>query len=631
MKTSYPLIRASMNNRFAKDYKSRLALLSVLGLISLMSGCMSFSQWRENGYKVGPEYHRPHAEVNSDWLEAADLQGGMPVDNYGAWWAEFNDPVLNDLMASLSEENLTLEAAASRIEEARAMQAVTVGAIYPQIQQAHGSYTRSEQSDNTMFGGMMSTVGMSPFQSAWQTGMNATWELDFWGRYRRAIEAAEAGLDAEIHQYDSVLVLLQAEMAMSYIQARAVEERLVLAHENLDLQIQTVDLIQKKFDGGLVSELDLRQANAEVAITESGIPLLEAAQRKLLNRICVLLATPPYQIEQRLGPGSTPVPPASLAIGVPAQLLTRRPDIRRAERMLAAQCAKIGVTESDLYPHISINGVIRLESQDFSDLFSWGSIAGNVGPGFSWDVLNYGRIVNRIAAEDEKFQQLLSIYRNTVLEANEEVENALTDYLREQSRLAAIQRSVEETTRAVELAMLQYNEGLIDFQRLLDTQRVLIQQHDLLAESRGNSAVALVMAYKALGGGWRVRLQQPQPPLQQLAGPDAFSPNAPAVAPASVQMIPPAPAAYYATPQPATVVTPVPFQPRAVPQHPVVRQADSAVGMNPSVTYQDQVPTSQPVPQQASQATQAPPVSVHQAGYQTSGPPSAPLPGQYAW
>jgi NodT family efflux transporter outer membrane factor (OMF) lipoprotein len=620
MKSSNDPSRSSKSSTISTvKFSSRFLLVTILGLAFLTSGCTSFKQWKANGYKVGPEYHRPHADINANWLETAGLQGVVPVDNYGAWWSEFNDPVLNNLMVELGDQNLTLQAAASRIEEARAMRSATVGALFPQVQQVQGSYTRSEQSDNTMFGGMMSAVGASPFQSAWQTGMNATWELDFWGRYRRAIEASEAGLDAEIHQYDSVLVLLQAEMAMTYIQARAIEERLTLADQNLEVQRQIVDLIQKRFDGGIVSELDLRQANAEVAITESGIPLLRAARRKLLNRICVLLGTPPYRIEDRLGPGMTPVPPASIAIGVPAQLLTRRPDIRRAERMLAAQCAKIGVTESDLYPHISINGVIRLESQDFSDLFAWSSIAGNVGPGFSWDILNYGRTVNRIAVEDEKFQQLLANYRNAVLEANAEVENALTDYVHEQARLLAIEKSVNETSRAVELSMLKFEGGLTDLHRYFDMQRVLIQQQDLLVESRGKAAVALVMAYKSLGGGWRSRLQPPQQSVPQFANSRPVSPAMAGARPGP--NIPQAPATYYAASRPATVGSPIP--PQATPHRPVVRQAPPVIEAAPRAAYQ--LPTPQPQP--------APPVAVHQAGYQTqaSGPPSAPLPRHYAW
>ena len=290
-------------------------------------------------------------------------------------------------------------------------------------------------------------------------------------------------------------------------------------------------ITQNRFNHGLVSELDVKQAQSIVGATESIIPTLQIQHRKARNRLCILLGMPPEDMKNRLGsPGTIPSAPPSVAVGIPAELLRRRPDVRRAEREAAAGCARIGIAESELYPHIGITGSIGFEAEDFGQLFRGDSVAGMVGPGFRWNILNYGRIRNNVRVHDARFRQLVLQYQETVLRASEEVENAITAYLREQVRVKSLHQSAQATAEAVELANIQYEQGLIDFQRVLDSKRALVCQQDApiyrgparcntredhlrrtgiagcchLSESCGNVARNLVAVYKALGGGWQM-------------------------------------------------------------------------------------------------------------------------------
>ena len=473
----------------------------ILGIFVTSTGCTSFSQWWHNGAKVGPEYCRPGADVSPEWRETGSPELKTGVSEEPCWWAKFNDPVLNDLIATLHRQNLTLKTAAMRICEARAIRGIAVGNLFPQQQSMDGAYDRSAMSKNTQFG---STGFLDLFTSDWTLGFGMAWELDFWGKYRRMVTSADDNLEATIYTYDNAMVLLQAELAATYIQYRTLGERIRLAKQNVVLQKKTVQIVQDRLDAGLVGELDLRQAKAQLFTTESIIPNLETARRKAENRICVLLGMPPVNMSETLNVSrSIPMPPPEVAIGIPAELLMRRPDVLAAERKLAAQSERIGIAEADLYPHISIAGQIGLESQEYRDLFQWDSITGRIVPGFKWDVLNYGRLLSKIDVEDARFHQALWEYRNTVLTANEEVENSLTGYLQEQIRLRKLAASVTETEKAYQLATLQYSEGVTDFQRVLDSQTGLVLRQDQLAESRGLVAVNLVMVYKSLGGGWR--------------------------------------------------------------------------------------------------------------------------------
>ncbi|MBN2023584.1 MAG: efflux transporter outer membrane subunit [Pirellulales bacterium] len=527
---------------------------AVLMLLLVLTGCATGPlEWFRNGFKVGPNYARPPAPVANDWIDAADAHLKSEPADHGYWWTVFDDPVLNGLVQEAHAQNLPLKIAGARILEARAQLGVATGNLFPQEQRANGGFARSEFSENSYPFGDFLLPRMT--YDTWSVGFDAAWELDFWGRFRRMVESAEANLNAQIENYDDVLVILQGEVAATYIQLRTLEERLRLARKNVELQGNTLRITEDRFTKGMVSQLDVQQALANMAATESMIPVLETNHRKARNRLCTLMGMPPRDLEARLGgaTGKIPATPPEVAVGIPAELVRRRPDVRRAERQLAAQSARIGVAESELYPHIAITGNIGFEAENFSQLFDWTSIAGRVGPGFRWNILNYGRIRNAIRVEDARFQQAVLGYQETVLRAGEEAEGAITAYLREQVRVRTLIASTNAVTRAVELANIQYQQGLIDFQRVLDSERALVLQQDQLAESRGNVAVNLVAVYKALGGGWQMRLV-PMPPGSPVpaAMPDEPAPVPPRPAPGALPPPPtPAPAPEPAARRPA--------------------------------------------------------------------------------
>jgi NodT family efflux transporter outer membrane factor (OMF) lipoprotein len=330
--------------------------------------------------------------------------------------------------------------------------------------------------------------------------------LDFWGRFRREIESADANLCAELAGYDDVLVILQAEVAATYVEIRTLARRLELANENLRLQKDTLAIVESGFRGGIYPAVDMEQAKATAAITEAAIPLLEIRYRQAQNRLCVLLGMPPQDIEQILG-GPRPIPtaPAEVVVGIPAELLRRRPDIRRAEREVEAESARIGVAISELYPHFSITGNIGLAAAEFQQMFNPNSITGSIGPNFRWNILNYGRIQGTIDTQDARFRQSVINYQQTVLAANEDVENGMIAFLREKKRLQPLGEAVTALEKAYDLSLTSYKAGILDFQRVLDSQRALVLEQDHLAEGQGNVSLYLISVYKALGGGWRVR------------------------------------------------------------------------------------------------------------------------------
>ncbi|MGQ9913955.1 MAG: efflux transporter outer membrane subunit [Thermogutta sp.] len=540
--------------------------MAILTVLLFAAGCMtSFREWIHNGFKVGPNYGPPNAEVGEAFLDSSEPGIRAGSADYVEWWNVFNDPTLNELVQTAYEENLPLKIAAERILEARAMLGVARGTWWPQQQEAIGSFARTQNSHNAFPMSNFSKIpGFKMAFDTWALGADLAWELDFWGRFRRMIESAEANVEAEEEAYNAALVLLQAETASTYIQLRTIDERLALAQENVALQKNTLAIAQARFEQGVVSQLDVHQAQAILANTEALIPMLQALRRVSENRLCTLLGEPPQDLDPILGPsGKIPQAPADVVVGIPADLLRRRPDVKRAERLAAAQCARIGIAEAEFYPHIAITGQIAYQAENFSDLFSGSSFSGMVGPGFRWNILNYGRIRNSVLMEDARFRQAVLGYQEAVLRANEEAEDMITAFLEEKRRLAALEQATQATAAASALATAQYQEGLIDFQRVIDSQRALVQQQDALAESRGKVTLNLISVYKALGGGWEVRYRQPTNVTvsytTEVQGEVRAAPNAtpapqpaPAVAPAA-PMVPttPAPAAPNMVPPPA--------------------------------------------------------------------------------
>lgn len=488
----------------------------------LLSGCTSLHDYVRNGFKVGPNYCRPVAAVAKDWIDSDDKRVRTDCDDLSSWWTVFDDPVLNNLVCCAYRQNLTLREAGCRVLQARAQLAITTGHILPQTQNMTGDFSRNAVSRQTANGQFLPT----PFYSQWNYGFNLNWELDFWGRFRRAIEADSANLDASVEDYDDTLVTLLGDVATDYVQMRTLEGRIKCAVENVKLQRETLTITEARFRGGTTSELDVYQARSVLEQTEAQVPELEISLRQTTNALCILLGMPPEELQTELGPAPIPTTPPDVAVGIPADLLRRRPDVRRAERLAAAQCALIGVAESDFYPAFSINGTLGYSAQYFPDLFRSSALNGNVGPSFQWNLLNYGRILNNVRLQDAKFQELVATYQQTVLAANQEVENGLVTFLKAHRRVKLQSASVDDAEKAVKIVVAQYRAGTIDFTRVTQLELLLVQQQDVLTQARGEIATGLIQVYKALGGGWQIRLNGCEPtPLP--SPPETIRPGAP--------------------------------------------------------------------------------------------------------
>jgi len=485
----------------------RARLVGVIVCLLIIAGCRTGPcQWVRNGFKVGPQYCRPKAVTANHWIDPEVPNITSAGCDYSHWWTVFNDPVLDTLVDYAYEENLTLRAAGCRVLQARAERGVAVGGLFPQSQQFFAEYDRIQQSRNSV------RIVPTRAYSNWATGFDAMWELDFWGRFRRSVEAADANLDAKIGEYDEVLVCLVAEVAVAYAEVRTYQERLRYTLANVESQRGSLKIAQSRFDHGAVTKLDVEQAKANLAGTESMVPLLKIGLRKAENRLCVLLGLPPCDLTHILvHPQAIPTAPAEVAVGIPAELLRRRPDIRRAERLVAAQCARIGVAEADLYPQFILTGSIQVEAFELTELFSSASNAGFIGPAFRWNVLNYGRIKNNIHAHDSRFQQLVAEYKETVLNANREVEDSLVAFLKSRKQVKHLEESVRAAEQSVVLVKIQYEGGAVDFDRVLTAQIFLAEQQDQLATTRGEVIRSLIGLYKALGGGWKMRCRHQRP------------------------------------------------------------------------------------------------------------------------
>jgi NodT family efflux transporter outer membrane factor (OMF) lipoprotein len=456
---------------------------------------------------VGPDFTRPQVKVSQTWLEAGDQRVKTEPTEYRNWWRVFDDPVLDQLIAQAYRENLSLKIAGVRVLEARAQLGIATGGLYPHTQQAFGSlkYNRvSERAPQALF-----SSNLNYWQS--EIGLQASWELDFWGKFRRAIESANASWLAAIANYDGALVSLTAGVANSYITIRTLEKRLDVARRNVETQKENLKLAEARFQYGTASQLDVEQSKTVLYDTLASIPVLETQMRKAKDAISVLLGLPPTDLADLLGGGSEiPVSPAQVVVGIPADLLRRRPDIRSAEQQAAARCAQIGMAKADLYPAFSLIGNFGSLSSDvgnfkLSDMFDWKSRTAQAGPSFQWNILNYGRITNNVRVQDARFQELLIAYQNAVLTAQQEVEDNLTAFLKAQDQAGFLAQGVSSAKTSLDLAVLQYREGIVDFTTVLVAQQALLISQDSLASALGNICSSLVGVYRALGGGWEIR------------------------------------------------------------------------------------------------------------------------------
>jgi len=461
--------------------------------------------------------------VAENWLAADDPRIVTTAPEDPAWWRTFDDPKLSNLVRIAQQQNPTVQTAGVRVLQARAQLGATIGDLYPQKQQVFGEVTHERLSDSESSRGLTRDVAqrsgvrrnLPSFDdnSFWvvQFGFGASWELDLWGKFRRAIESADANLLASIASYDDALVSLTAQVASAYVNIRTFEERLRIARENADTQQQTLRLADVRFRNGEVSETDTQQAKSEYAQTRSQIPQLEIGLRQNQHALSILLGRPPSNLEDLLGPGGRiPAAPPEVAIGIPADLLRRRPDVRSAEQQAAAQSALIGATKAELYPAFSLSGTFGflstdLGNSDLSDAFDWKSRVVSFGPAVVWNVLNYGQITNQVRAQDAAFQQAVLSYQNTVLQAQQEVEDGLVSFLGAQASVALLSEAVAAARRSVDLAAIEYREGATNYTTVLTAQQNLLEQQDQLAVTQGNVAQGLISLYRALGGGWETR------------------------------------------------------------------------------------------------------------------------------
>jgi NodT family efflux transporter outer membrane factor (OMF) lipoprotein len=412
------------------------------------------------------------------------------------WWELLDDPILNELVEQVRVSNPDLQSAYWSLVQARFARDYAVGDHYPWVDTS-GGYRRTRLSENSYSGGGFATDSFD----AYSAGFDASWEPDIFGRISRAIESAQASYEAQIENYRDVRVTLSAEAARNYVELRTVQAQLQYTLQNLQTQQDTLNLAQARFESELAPRLDVEQARLNLADTQSQIPLLRSAEKAIINRLCILTGRHPGALYDKLAEATpVPVPPSQIGIQVPVELLRRRPDIRRAERQLAAQSARIGTATAELYPHFSLTGSIGFEAMNFSNLLESSSRHYSFGPSFRWNLFSGGRIRSLIRIEESATEQLYWQYQSTVLSALEEVENAMTDYIQQQLRRQALQESVEAARQSVELVTAQYKNGLTDFQSVLVLQRSLLQQEDKLAQSEGQVVQNVIRIYKALGG-----------------------------------------------------------------------------------------------------------------------------------
>ncbi len=464
-------------------------IVSLIIFTALLQSCM----------KVGPDYEKPETKMPDSWYEAVSYGLNDGTSNLQTWWTVFEDPILDKLMIKASEGNYDLKSAVTSVNQARAQLYSTSGEYLPAVQ-AQGSVERSRESEGI-------SLSVPPPQSRTDTfidiGGSASWEIDLWGRIARSVESAEASYEASVENYRDTLVVLFAEVASNYVQVRTFQSRIKIALENIELQKKTLKLTEDRFNAGITSLLDVRQAELNLAITESTIPQLQASLDQAINRIGVLLGEYPSSLQAELSkPNPIPIPPDDIAIGLPAELLRQRPDIRLAEREVAAQTAQIGVASSELYPQFSLFGTLALEAVDSVSFIKSSNITFGFGPQFTWRIFEGGRLRYNIKIQELVAENLIYQYQNTVLLALEEVENSMVAYVQEINRYKSLGKSVSAAEGALELVKTLYIEGLIDFLNVLDTQRALFEQQDQFIESKGNIVQNLINLYKSLGGGW---------------------------------------------------------------------------------------------------------------------------------
>jgi outer membrane protein, multidrug efflux system len=522
-----------MNKLFGSGSLGLLQKMNILRSITagagsnlgkLLPGLTVFCLITLTGCAVGPDYRPPETQVPAAWDGQNVVTPALPSKTTTGlvtlvdWWTAFNDPALSSLVETAVRANLDVRLAEARIRQARAAKGVAGAPLWPQVG-GTALYTRSHTPSAavaTEGGGVAvaepTSGGSVPFRELFQVGLDASWELDIFGGTRRNLEAAGADLQAAVEDRRDVLVTLMGDVGTNYINLRGFQKQIGIARENLKAQKQNADIIQKRHDAGFVGGLDVANAKAQAATTEATIPLFEASARAAIYSLGVLLGLEPAALERDLAKVK-PIPPTppEIPVGLPSELLRRRPDIRRAEAQIHAATARIGVATADLFPRFFLTGSFGVTTSDVTTL---GSLANNkfwsFGPSVTWPIFAGGRIYWNIKVQDAIQEQALLTYEKTVLTALKDVETALVAYAKQQETHKSLTVAVDQNRKAVDLATQLYMAGRSDFLNVLIAQRSLFATEDALAQSTAAVDTKLVALYKALGGGWEKAALPPE-------------------------------------------------------------------------------------------------------------------------
>lgn len=469
----------------AVRYRFATSALAAWTLLVLVGGCTA----------VGRNYVAPQLKTPAAWSSAPERTTAAVAPDLARWWTAFGDPTLDSLVERAVAANLDLRLAESRVREARAERGIAAAGQWPK---ADLDGTTRRLRDN-----MPPAPPDGMVASYFQSGFDASWELDLFGGVRRSVEAADADVGAVLEEQRSVLVTLLADVARNYVDARGLQRQLAVTRETIAAQKETLQVTRSRLDAGLASEFDVTRADAQLAAFTAQIPSLEAALQRTLHRLAVLLDQEPGSLLASLAAGGPiPAPAPEVSVGLPSDLLLRRPDVRRAERELAAATARVGVAESDLYPRFSLTGSFGFQAGHFQDFADWSSRIWSVGPAVRWPILEGGRIRANIRVRGERQEQALLRYEKALLGALADVDDALVSYGKEEERRRSLADAAAANARALETANALYGAGLSEYLQVLDAQRSLFATQLLLTQSEAAVSTQLVALYKALGGGW---------------------------------------------------------------------------------------------------------------------------------
>jgi NodT family efflux transporter outer membrane factor (OMF) lipoprotein len=453
---------------------------------------------------VGPDYKEPVTQAQSQWLADSPSIKKSPINNT-LWWNSFHDSVLSALIEQGYNNNLNLQIAGVHVLQTRAQLAQSVGGLYPQQQAATGNYTY-----NRIGGSSLNGLLPPDFDTA-TLGFTANWELDFWGKYRRAIHANDANFLASVAAYDQALITLTADIAITYIQFRTTQSLIRTTQANIAVQTAGLKIAQARFNAGQTSLVDVEQAQTELSQTQATLPSLKANLQRQKDALALLLGKTPNGINEWLKvKQNIPKAPKQIQVGIPKEVLARRPDIYQARLQAIAQSESIGAVKANLYPALSLSGTFAFSSNNIAnssigDIFQWSNRTITAGPSFTWPLLNYGQITNAVRAQDAVFQQALLNYINLVLKAQQEVQDDITDFIEANHAVALLTKANHSATETLKLTMIRYKEGETDFTPVLNAEQQQLRIQTSLINAQGNVPTALVTLYRALGGGWEIR------------------------------------------------------------------------------------------------------------------------------